>query len=159
MGDSDSGGGGWVKWIIGILVTLAVGVFVPVYLANRGSSPTPAAQTNPITTTGTARPSLVIPNLPEDFTKPARLFVNKTSGPAGSTVTLSGDGFKPGEEVVFSMQTMEVGRTTADQAGAFAQVSVTVPKSLGVFAPHQFSFDANGQESIKHASIPFVVSG
>ena len=151
MGD-DSSGGGWIKWIIGILVTLAVGVAVPVYLANR-DHPTPASNT------ANLQPSLNIPNLGFDPTKPANLYVNKTSGPAGSTVLLSGDGFKSGEEIVFSMQATEVGRTNADTTGAFKSVSVTVPDFLGNFPGKQFQFSANGRESIKHASANFVVSG
>jgi hypothetical protein len=161
MGDSDSGGGGWVKWIIGILVTLAVGAFVPIYLANRDHPSTPAAQNVPTQSI----PNVVIPNVPSgfpdlgDLSKPANLYASKTSGPAGSKVTLSGDGFKAGEEVVFSMQTIEVGRTTADQTGAFKSVEVTVPQQLGKFPGAQFAFAADGRTSIKHATAPFVVSG
>jgi hypothetical protein len=163
MGDSDSGGAGWIKWIIGILVTLAVGAFVPIYLANRDREATPAAQNIPATTR--SAPNVVIPTLPSgppdfgDLTKPANLYASKTSGPAGSKVTLSGDGFKAGEEVVFSMQTIEVGRTTADQTGAFKSVEVTVPQQLSHFPGTQFAFAADGRTSIKHATAPFVVSG
>src|SRR5262245_27368572 len=112
MGDSDSGGGGWVKWIIGILVTLAAGVVVPVYLANRDHGSTPAADTAPITTGARLPSGPAFPSLPDfgDLNKPANLYASRTSGPAGSTVLLSGDGFKPGEEVVFTLQTIEVGR-------------------------------------------------
>jgi hypothetical protein len=169
MGDSDSGGGGWLKWFIGILVTLAVGAGVPIYLANRGGNTTPEAQNVPITTT-TSRSGPVVPTGPVgptgpafpdlgDIAKPANLYASKTSGPAGSTVLLSGNGFKAGEEVVFSMQTEEVGRTTADSAGAFTSVSVKVPLDLGKFPGTQFSFSADGRTSIKHATAPFVVSG
>ena len=158
MGD-DSSGGGWIKWFIGILVTLAVGVAVPVYLSNR-EHPTPASsnanlQPNSIPTL----PSLNVPGLGFDPTKPANLYANKTSGPAGSAVLLSGDGFKPGEEIVFSMQATDVGRTKADTTGAFKSVSVTVPTFLGNFPGTQFQFSANGRESIKHATADFVVSG
>ena len=155
MGD-DSSGGGWIKWFIGILVTLAVGVAVPVYLANR-ENPAPASSNGFLQPT--SGPPLGIPNLGFDPTKPANLYVNKTSGPAGSTVLLSGDGFKSGEEIVFSMQATEVGRTNADTTGAFKSVSVTVPDFLGNFPGKQFQFSANGRESIKHASANFVVSG
>ena len=160
MGDGDSGGTGWIKWIIGILVTLAVGAFVPIYLANRDRAPTPASQTAPIVTTPPIQ-GPVFPSLPDlgDITKPANLYASRTSGPAGSTVLLSGDGFKPGEEVVLSMQTIEVGRTTADSTGAFKSVAVKVPQDLGKFPGTQFSFSADGRTSIKHATAPFVVSG
>jgi len=155
MGD-DSSGGGWIKWFIGILVTLAVGVAVPVYLANRDRPTQASSNTNQ---QPTSIPSLNFPNLGYDPIKPANLYANKTSGPAGSAVLLSGDGFKPGEEIVFSMQATEVGRTNADATGAFKSVSVTVPKSFGDFPGRQFQFSANGRESIKHASANFVVSG
>jgi hypothetical protein len=158
MGDSDSGGAGWVKWIIGVLVTLAVGAFVPIYLASRDHASTPAAQNIPTQSI----PSVGIPSgFPDlgDLNKPANLFASKTSGPAGSKVNLSGNGFKPGEEVVFSMQTFEVGRTTADQTGAFQSVEVTVPQQLSHFPGSQFAFAADGRTSIKHATAPFTVSG
>ena len=158
MGD-DSGGSGWIKWFIGILVTLAVGVAVPVYLSNR-EHPSPASNNANLQPTSIPTlPSLNIPGLGFDPTKPANLYANKTSGPAGSAVLLSGDGFKPGEEIVFSMQATEVGRTNADTTGAFKSVSVNVPKVLGNFPGTQFQFSANGRESIKHASANFVVSG
>ena len=148
----DSGGGGWFKWLVGILVTLAVGVAVPVYLANRPSDREP---TTPVDNGN----NVIMPTLDRDLFAPAHLFANKTSGPTGSQVLLSGDGFQANEEVKLSMQTFELARTRADSAGKFANVAVTVPTQLKPFAPQQFEFNALGTTSIKHATFAFTVSG
>ena len=95
------------------------------------------------------------------FTPPTEtnVFLSQTSGPAGSPFRVSGEGFQPGETVIISMHTTEMGRTTASAAGSFSGVEVTVPAELGVFAPQQFDVIARGQSSIKSARAPFTVSG
>ncbi|HEV8490229.1 MAG TPA: hypothetical protein VGQ58_10625 [Candidatus Limnocylindrales bacterium] len=87
------------------------------------------------------------------------IFLSLTSGPVGSTVKVSGEGFGAGETVVISFHTTEVGRTTANGAGSFSGVEITVPEEFGVFAPNQFFVIANGQSTIKSARAPFTVSG
>jgi hypothetical protein len=150
MGD-DSSGGGWIKWMIGILVTLAVGVAVPVYLANRDRPTNASSNVN-------LQPSF--PNIGFDPTKKAHLYINKASGAAGSKVTLSGDGFKAGEQIRFTAQATEVGRTTANDQGAFSGVEVTVPSIFKGFpGGTPIEFDAVGEQSIQHGSAPFTLSG
>jgi hypothetical protein len=87
------------------------------------------------------------------------IFLSLTSGPVGSTVKVSGQGFGAGETVVISFHTNEVGRTTANGAGSFSGVEITVPEEFGVFAPSQFFVIARGEQTIKSGRAPFTVSG
>jgi hypothetical protein len=82
-----------------------------------------------------------------------------TSGPAGTQVKVSGEGFAPNEEVIIRVSTTEVGRTNAGPNGSFSSVEITVPEQYRKFAPHQFDVVARGQTSIKTARAPFMVSG
>ena len=77
----------------------------------------------------------------------------------GTRVKVSGQGFGAGETVVISFHTTEVGRTTANGAGSFSGVEITVPEEFGVFAPSQFFVIAHGESTIKSARAPFTVSG
>ncbi len=100
---------------------------------------------------------------PPQFSFPAdvetNIFLSETSGPTGSKLKVSGEGFQAGETVVISMHTTQVGTTTASSAGAFSGVEITVPEEFGVFAPQQFFVIANGKSSIRSARAPFTVSG
>jgi hypothetical protein len=87
------------------------------------------------------------------------IFLSETSGPTGSKLKVSGEGFQPGETIVISMHTTQIGTTTASPAGSFSGVEVTVPEEFGVFAPQQFFVIANGKSSIRAARAPFTVSG
>ncbi len=87
------------------------------------------------------------------------IFLSETSGPAGSTLKVSGEGFQPGETIVFTMATTQVGTTTASAAGKFSSVEITVPEKFGVFAGMQYNVTARGKASIKWATAPFTVSG
>jgi hypothetical protein len=90
---------------------------------------------------------------------PASIFLSSTSGPGGSVVKVSGEGFAPNEEVVLRFHTEEMGRTQADSAGKFSNVAVTIPKSFSKFAPQQFEIIANGSTSIRSATAAFTISG
>lgn len=87
------------------------------------------------------------------------IFLSETSGPTGSKLKVSGEGFQPGETIVIRMHTTQVGTTTASPTGTFSSVEITVPDEFGVFAPQQFSVIATGKASIKSARAPFTVSG
>lgn len=88
----------------------------------------------------------------------ARLDVSRTSGPVGTTVVVDGEGFKPGEPIVFRLHTLEVGRTKADGAGSFDDVEVTVPEELRSLAPGQLPLVARGEESSRSARVSFTLS-
>jgi hypothetical protein len=89
----------------------------------------------------------------------ARIFLSRDSGPGGSSVRVSGRGFKPGERVVLMYHTDEVGSTAADDQGGFVDVNVTIPTTLSAFAGTQFRMVATGQESLRSAMAPFTISG
>jgi hypothetical protein len=110
-------------------------------------------------------PSVVIssPTVPPVDTTPtdgnASVFLSRDSGPGGSTVKVSGQGFAPGERVVLRFHTDQVGDTTADSAGKFANVAVSIPTSYSKFAPQQFSISADGQNSDIHGEAQFTITG
>jgi hypothetical protein len=91
--------------------------------------------------------------------KSAEVFLSRDSGPGGSTVLVSGAGFRAGERIVLRFHTEQIGSTTAGQSGGFERVEVTIPTSFSVFAPQQFSIRATGQTSIRSAEAPFTISG
>ncbi len=109
-------------------------------------SPTPQPTANPVPNSSDPRVETSV-------------FLSQTSGPAGSQVKVSGQGFAPGETVVIEMQTTEIGRTTANNAGSFSGVEVTIPQQFSVFAPRQFAVKAMGASSLLFSSAPFTVSG
>ncbi len=107
---------------------------------------------------GTVAPTITAPNI-DDFFSPASVFLSRDSGPGGTTVNVSGEGFQAGERVVIRFHTEEIGSTTANDAGSFSNVAVEIPDSFSQFAPKQFKIVAGGQSSIKSADAPFTLSG
>ena len=87
------------------------------------------------------------------------IYLSSTGGPAGSTVSVSGNGFSAGEQVIIRFHVEEVARTTADANGGFTGVQFKVPASYGNFPGQQFSVVAEGQSSIKSATAPYTVGG
>lgn len=110
-----------------------------------GSSPPPT----------TTQSSITMPS----FGTRTSVFVNRDSGPGGLKVLLSGDGFAPNEKVTFRLHLDEIGRTTANGEGRFANVAVTIPTSYSKFAPQQFDIVADGESPVNHATTPFTVTG
>jgi hypothetical protein len=88
-----------------------------------------------------------------------RVFLNRDSGPAGTTVLVSGSDFEPGERIVLRFHTEQLGTTTADGSGGFANVAVVIPDTFSVFAPQQFSISASGESSLARAEAPFTITG
>ena len=151
-----SNGSSKVPWIVPIAVAVigfiaspvwgpplcrAIGVCEP-EAGGGGNGPTPTVQP--------------LPNPPNVETN---IFLSETSGPAGSKLKISGEGFQPGETIIITMHTTQVGTTTASQSGTFSSVEITVPEQFSVFAPKQYSVTARGNASVKWAMAPFTVSG
>jgi len=86
----------------------------------------------------------------------ARVFVNRTSAPRGSEVTVSGTGFGPGQEVKILIHTREVGSTTAAADGSFTGVRITIPDDL--FADRQYDILATGVSPVRFATTPIRVT-
>lgn len=89
----------------------------------------------------------------------ASVFLSRDSGPGGTTVQVSGEGFAPTERVVISFHTEEIGSTTANGEGRFSNVAVAIPESFSQFAPAQFDVIAHGETSLQTATAPFTISG
>ena len=151
-----------VPWIVPIAVALigfiaspvwgpplcrAIGVCDPEPPAGGGNGPTVTV------------PPVTVPPFSFPPNEETNIFLSETSGPAGSTLKVSGEGFQPGETIVITMATTQVGTTTASAAGKFSSVEITVPEKFGVFPGTQFKVTARGKASVKFASAPFTVSG
>lgn len=127
---------------VGGVVVALIQVIGPAIIGP-GASPTPGP--------GGSFPS---PGLDE-----SAVFLSKESGPGGSTVNVSGEGFAAGETIEVRFHTESVATTRADAGGGFANVQITIPPSFSVFAPRQFSVIATGRASLRSAMAPFTISG
>ena len=136
-----------VAWIGGGLAL--AGTVITVIAAIAGSSDPPISKP--------ADSQVISPGT--QGTSSADLYANRTSGPVGARVLLSGKGFQPGEEVVLRLGPQEVGRTKADIAGGFSNVGVDVDQFFKPFPkPMSFAFTATGRESLRYADVSFTVS-
>jgi hypothetical protein len=153
MADDDSGGSN-IKWLVGAVIVpiLVACIGAGFFQIKDGCLPFLCGGG------GTGQPPQPNPGVVNQNTT-ASIFLSSTSGPGGSIVKVSGEGFAPGEEVVLRFHTDEMGRTRADSAGKFSNVAVTIPKSFSRFAPQQFEIIANGSTSIRSATAPFTISG
>lgn len=87
----------------------------------------------------------------------AHLAAQPLAGHAGGEVRLSGEGYPAHGRVVFTFHGREVGDTTADAVGRFAEVVVKVPDSFGDSAPGtQFTIGATSGPV--YAETPFVLT-
>jgi hypothetical protein len=85
------------------------------------------------------------------------IFVNPTSGAGGTPVRVSGDGFPANAHVVIYFHTEQIGDTTANGGGKFADVTVTIPTDFSQFAPQQFFIHA--ESGAFDAQTPFMLTG
>lgn len=86
----------------------------------------------------------------------AEIYSNRDSGPAGTEVKVSGQGFGPGEAVTIRFHTVTVAHTTAGEQGTFDAVACSVPADWRFQG--QFSFVATGEDSIRSAEREFRVT-
>ena len=84
------------------------------------------------------------------------IYLNKDSGPPGTTVRVSGKGFAAEESVTLRFHAEVVGHTETDGQGAFDSVSVEVPEDWQFTGPS--SFIAIGESSVKSAQRQFRVT-
>ncbi|MCC6495317.1 MAG: IPT/TIG domain-containing protein [Propionibacteriaceae bacterium] len=82
--------------------------------------------------------------------------MDKLSGPAGTTVHVSGEGFAAGETITIRFHTDVCAETTADDSGAFSEVSCTVPEDWQF--KMQASITASGTSSIRSGQAAFRVT-
>ena len=100
-------------------------------------------------------PSSQGPSIPQPSGE-TRVFLDKLSGPAGTTVRVSGEGFAAGETITIRFHTEVCAETTADDSGAFAEVSCTIPEDWQF--KMQASIIASGNSSIRSGQAAFRVT-
>lgn len=108
---------------------------------------------------GPSRPGIVVPDIVGFFAGlfgETKIELSRTSGPVGTQLTVSGNGFIPGETVDIFFHTQELTRTTADSSGRITNVPVRVPADWKFKG--QFTIRAVGKASIRSDSRPFQVT-
>lgn len=120
-------------------------------------SPPPAVAPPPAPARTKPPPRAVVPpaapaRVPSD--EPA-LELRPTTGPLGSWITVSGQGFQPRERVVISLSTYEMGDTRADARGRFSNKRVQLPSVSEFPVAGQEQIRAVGDSSIQFVSRPF----
>jgi len=165
-----SGGDSFGRWIVGIIVAVAAGVGIPIYLANRGDVPTaPVVTTGPNDNPGSGGGQATRPPDPDvdgggsgggdgGAFEPAGIFLSRLSGPTGTSINVTGEQFGANERVSIRFHTTEIGTTTASAGGTFT-ISVAIPEGYADFAPHDYSIVATGASSIKSARAAFKLTG
>jgi hypothetical protein len=116
----------------------------------QAATETPAATSTPAPG-GTATPATSATGTPVPA---ASISTSPSQAAAGTSVTVNGTGFQPGETVNVSFNGNQVGTPTADTSGNFSQ-GFTVPSNL---APGNFGLVATGQRSNRTANASFTVS-
>lgn len=132
---------------------IAVAVIGAAIIASSGTEPPPGSPGPPQMTPE----SIIPPNPPLPAPRPS-VFLSRDSGPAGTLVLVSGEGFAPGERVRLRFRIEQIGSTTADDAGKFSNVAVTIPDTFSRFARRQFMVVAIGESSSRRNSVPFTIT-
>ncbi len=86
----------------------------------------------------------------------AEITLSQSSGPPGTSLTVSGTGFASGETVRIDLHVTELAKVTADTEGSFSDVAVTIPEDWQFEG--QFDIRATGDSSIASAREPFEVT-
>lgn len=84
------------------------------------------------------------------------LRISTLEGPPGTTLTVSGQGFAPGEEIEISLHLEVLATIRADTDGAFFEEPITIPSDWQFKG--QFRISADGSQSLIHLSRPFEVT-
>jgi hypothetical protein len=88
---------------------------------------------------------------------PLSIALSKGSGPSGTQITVSGHGFRPGEQIEVRFHTEIIATAQADSKGDFS-VAARIPGSFDAFAPQQFTITATGTSSARSARLPFSLT-
>ncbi|MCA1692299.1 MAG: toll/interleukin-1 receptor domain-containing protein [Actinobacteria bacterium] len=91
----------------------------------------------------------------DSFFAETNLTISPTTGPAGTTVTVSGSGFLPNERIDIHLHVDRVAQGRADAQGAFSGVTFVIPDDA--FQDQQ-DVVAIGAQSIRNAMAPFRVT-
>jgi hypothetical protein len=98
------------------------------------------------------------PTSPEGAESPAAIYLSQDSGPSGTVVRVSGEGFAPSERLTLGFHTDQIGVSRANDAGRFSDVSVTIPDTFDWAAPGPFTITVRGASSIRAADAPFTLT-
>ena len=88
----------------------------------------------------------------------ATLSVDRGSGPSGTRLVFSGQGFGKNETVEIRFHTDLIATVRTDGDGAFVDARARVPGSFDVFAPQTFEITASGRSSAQSARVPFSLT-
>jgi LPXTG-motif cell wall-anchored protein len=80
--------------------------------------------------------------------------------PAGGSVTVAGDGYRPSSSVHLTLGSASLGRVTTDASGSFTQ-AVTIPASTapGAYDLAASGLDADGGPLVQSASLQVTAPG
>jgi hypothetical protein len=144
--------------VLGVAVTL-LGIVATLHQLGvwGSSSPSTPATQGPGTGPGTPAtfPSINFSFPAQPSTQEPSLVLSRSSGPPGTSLTVSGNGSAAGETVEIRFHDLQVGKATADSKGAFGSTAITIPADWGFKG--QFDISALGRTSIRHVSEPFQV--
>jgi hypothetical protein len=82
--------------------------------------------------------------------------LSRSTGPVGTSITVSGSGFGAGETVEIRFLVTQLATTVTNRSGAFSGVVIKVPADAVKGFPS--SVTATGRTSIKSARAPFTVT-
>jgi hypothetical protein len=143
------------KWVAGIIAGLIITVLGALIL-NRIQGPGTGSGAGGGGSQATSTSHSSKTHSVDPGSQTATIYLNRDSGPAGTTVSVSGKGFSPEEAITLRFHTETVGHTAADGQGNFEAVSVTVPADWQFTG--QFRFVATGESSIRSAEREFRVT-
>lgn len=148
--------------LLGVAGTV-IGLVVAVHQLTGGGAAAPATPSTGPSTPAPAQAPVTAPSFPPmNFSLPGRpaaaeasLNLSRSAGPPGTSLTVSGGGFAPGETVEILFHGLQRGKATADSTGAFGPTPITIPPDWQFKG--QFDITAEGRTSIRHVSEPFQV--
>lgn len=153
------------RWPLGLaaaIVVVAGLVVAGAVLANRNgdtSSPPETTVTSALVATTVRLTTTSLRVTSTTTATPARetsVSLSPSSGPVGTSITVSGQGFSAGETVEIRFSVTQLATVVTNRAGAFSGVVIKVPAGSPKGFP--FSVTATGRTSVKSASAPFTVT-
>jgi hypothetical protein len=119
-----------------------------------GAPSTAQERTSPKATPRTPDPT---PSVPPGLGE-VRVYLSRDSGPSGTVVRASGEGYPPAASLVIMFHTTEIGSTRASPNGTFSNVALTIPSDYDVFAPHRFAVSVKNRSGPGYAEAPFMLT-
>lgn len=164
---SSGGSGARAMWLAGaaaLVLVLGAVVWVAARGGQSGDDPDPNTT---LTSVGTPPQTTRIPpttiptstptsDPPETPAGEVTVTLSRSSGPVGTAITVSGQGFDPTETIEISFHVQELATKVTDARGAFSGVVIRVP--AGSFNGFPYQVRATGKRSLKSDGAPFTVT-